>query len=167
MLATRVFSTSRRAMGTRVPKRSPILSPITPPPTRAKKETNGQGTDFTYHIIAKNGGGPMVLVHKNPRKLSALPHDTERFSGRVLQHKNSFGYILDDKTKETLFYHIKNVDLKGYIYLRAGQRITYNLTKFGDRTVAGFVRPMVQKFRPQTEVDLATGAIIKPNVAQV
>lgn len=163
-----VFTTARRTMGTRVAPRSPILMPAIEMPKRiAKPCSGGEDIKKKFTVVAIHGGGPLLRTHTNPTKLSKLPHDADRFSGRIIQAKQSYGYIVDDKTKETVFYHIKNVDLKGYIRFNPGQKVTFTLTKFGNRTVAGVVRPMVQQYRTPTEIDMVTGAIIKPAAAAV
>ena len=175
-----IQTTSRRYFGARTFHRAPespfVYPRIDPleknPPRNITKKVAAtkplpNNAHKKYFIIALNGGGRHKRQHSTPHFLGQLPHDSERFSGRVIQHKPSYGYIIADKTKETIFYHIKSIDLKGFIKFLPGQRVTFELTKYNGQTVANVVRPMVQKFNPKIEIDLQTGAIIKPQVAQV
>jgi cold shock CspA family protein len=176
-----LFTIARRTFGARVAPVSPILYPrvdpqVLNPPKRVLKTTSPTPKHGVkkYLVTALHGGGETIRYHKNPPKLAAFRIKAEkngwtdkRFTGRVLQAQQSYGYILCNETKETIFYHISNVDLQGYIRFLPGQKVTFAVGTHGKNTVAATVRPLVQQFKQATEIDLATGAMIKPNIAQV
>ena len=161
-------TTSKRSFRDRQPA-DPFTHPKKPQPESRRSRVLREGgaqrdhKQPKYTIIALNGGGPKVQTHTNPVIMATKPHDSNyRLSGKVLQHFKHGGYIKSCKFKESIWYHVKNVDLKGYIHFGAGQPVTFSLTKYNGRTVAAHVRPLVQKFYEPTLVSLKDGAVTLP-----